>query len=56
MDPNTCLWEFLEAIECGDKYTAVERLEDLARWIDSGGFLPQVKKIDIRTWWVPEKG
>jgi hypothetical protein len=37
MDPNACLREILAALETGDRETAIERLRDLADWLQAGG-------------------
>ena len=40
MEPKAALRELLELIEARDTEAAREKLDDLAKWIDRGGFLP----------------
>jgi hypothetical protein len=42
MDPNETLHRILAAIEIGDVEEYVEACEDLADWMDKGGFAPTV--------------
>lgn len=54
MDPTACLREIVvgchdinNRVQHGlDREEIVERLETLANWINKGGFLPQVERID----------
>ena len=50
MDPQTCLFELLEAIEGGDSEAAAEHCENLAEWINKGGFLPTVEPPNRDVW------
>ena len=42
MDPNATLKAILEALAEKDRDQAVSSLEDLARWLESGGFFPTI--------------
>ena len=49
MDPNATLRDMLDAIQDNDRFTLVERAEDLANWIAHGGWIPDVGKT-LATW------
>lgn len=44
MDPTACLERMLRALTDDDRDEAVGAMEDLAGWICSGGFMPDVPK------------
>ena len=41
MDPNACLARFLRSFRDGDFADASEAADDLAQWLQSGGFPPE---------------
>lgn len=44
MDPEAAYDEFLQALKDGDALVASHRLDDLATWINRGGFVPEKLK------------
>lgn len=40
MDPKTAILDLLQYIDDRDMDSAAEKLEEIAAWIDRGGFLP----------------
>jgi hypothetical protein len=59
MDPNAALQRFLDACLDNDRDEAEDALEALAGWIQGGGFLPQIERVDdpphftVRLPWKP---
>ena len=52
MDPNQTLVDLLVACEEGDREIAREALDNLRDWINTNGFLPEVKREDHRNFWI----
>ena len=44
MDPDQAYEDFLEALAAGDVLVASHRLDDLATWVNRGGFVPEKLK------------
>lgn len=54
MDPNACLIRILEAMWDDDREEVICGLEDLAEWLDKGGFMPTVVREDKPVEMVPD--
>lgn len=46
MDPTATWHAIAEALRDGDREEAIYLLRELARWIERGGFLPQIPSTD----------
>lgn len=61
MDPTAALRRILEACLDDDRDEVLDAMQDLAGWIEKGGFLPQIERIDdqphftVRLPWKPAR-
>lgn len=49
MDPNACLVLIAAALEEGNYVAAAEHAEDLAAWLEKGGFAPDWERLPLAT-------